>query len=42
MNEEDIISVIKKDEWMMGALRAAKSLELQDWWIFLTLQELMK
>nr|WP_275669630.1 nucleotidyltransferase family protein [Metabacillus litoralis] len=33
MNEEDIISVIKKDEWMMGALRAAKSLELQDWWI---------
>ncbi|MBM7602963.1 hypothetical protein JOC75_000933 [Metabacillus crassostreae] len=33
MNEEDIISIIRKDEWMMEALRAAKSLELQDWWI---------
>ncbi|WP_040344759.1 nucleotidyltransferase family protein [Neobacillus bataviensis] len=33
MNEENIISLIKEDQWMMNILKAAKSLNLPDWWI---------
>ena len=32
-NEKDIIQLIKEDEWMMDILRAAKLLNLPDWWI---------
>ncbi|MBD7963614.1 nucleotidyltransferase family protein [Fictibacillus norfolkensis] len=28
-----IINLIKNDEWMMRVLRAAKTLELPDWWV---------
>ncbi|PHB85054.1 hypothetical protein COE98_26805 [Bacillus wiedmannii] len=31
--EQDIIRLIKNDEWMMDILQMAKSLELPDWWI---------
>ncbi|MGE6536467.1 nucleotidyltransferase family protein [Bacillus luti] len=31
--EQDIIRLIKNDEWMMNVLQIAKSLELPDWWI---------
>ncbi|WP_306007808.1 nucleotidyltransferase family protein [Bacillus sp. MMSF_3353] len=31
--EQDIIRLIENDEWMMGILQMAKSLELPDWWI---------
>lgn len=33
MNEERIIALIKEDQWMMEILKAAKSLNLPDWWI---------
>lgn len=33
MDEKDIITLIKNDEWMMEILRATKSLDLPDWWI---------
>lgn len=33
MTEQDIIDLIKKDKWMMEVLRAAESLNLEDWWI---------
>lgn len=33
MNKERIIELITDDEWMMSILRAAKSLNLPDWWI---------
>ncbi len=33
MNEKDILELIKNDEWMMNILRAARSLNLPDWWI---------
>jgi uncharacterized protein len=33
MNEEQIISLIIEDRWMMEILKAAKSLNLPDWWI---------
>jgi uncharacterized protein len=33
MNEEQIISLILKDRWMMEILEAASSLNLPDWWI---------
>jgi uncharacterized protein len=33
MDEKEIISLIKNDPWMMDILRAAKSLDLPDWWI---------
>lgn len=32
-NEEDIIKVIKEDEWMMNLLRTVRTLNLPDWWI---------
>ena len=32
-NEEDIISLIQEDKWMMDVLKNAKSLHLSDWWI---------
>ncbi|WP_066051925.1 nucleotidyltransferase family protein [Robertmurraya korlensis] len=32
-SEEDICKLIQEDEKMMNVLRAAKSLELPDWWI---------
>lgn len=31
--EEDIVKVVKQDEWMMTILTAAKSLDLPDWWV---------
>lgn len=31
--EEDILKVINEDEWMMSILKAAKSLNLPDWWV---------
>lgn len=33
INEEKIIELITEDEWMMDILKAAKSLNLPDWWI---------
>ena len=33
MNEEKIIEVITKDQWMMDILKSAKTLILPDWWI---------
>lgn len=33
LTEEDILSLIRKDEWMMDALRSVESLNLPDWWI---------
>ena len=33
INEEKIILIIREDKWMMEILRAAKSLNLPDWWI---------
>ncbi|ALC90699.1 hypothetical protein AM500_13570 [Bacillus sp. FJAT-18017] len=32
-NEEDIIRIIREDEWMMEILKAAQSLDLSDWWV---------
>jgi uncharacterized protein len=32
-NEEDIIQLIKEDEWMMDILKVVKSLNLPDWWV---------
>jgi uncharacterized protein len=32
-NEEDVINSIRKDDRMMAILKAAKSLNLPDWWI---------
>ncbi|SEC76718.1 nucleotidyltransferase family protein [Paenibacillus sp. GP183] len=32
-NEDDIIRVVQEDEWMMNILKAAKSLDLPDWWV---------
>jgi uncharacterized protein len=31
--KEDIIDVIRKDNWMIEILRAARTLNLPDWWI---------
>jgi uncharacterized protein len=31
--EKDIISLVEGDEWMMGILKTAKSLNLPDWWV---------
>lgn len=33
MTEDDILDLIKNDEWMMDILKTAKSLNLPDWWI---------
>lgn len=32
-SKEDIIALIRADEWMMDILRAARSLQLPDWWV---------
>ncbi|HLQ70361.1 MAG TPA: nucleotidyltransferase family protein [Bacillota bacterium] len=32
-NELDILSIIRQDKWMMDILRAAKQLDLPDWWV---------
>lgn len=32
-NEEEILSAIAADEWMMKVLRTAEALKLPDWWI---------
>lgn len=32
-SEEDVTSIIQRDEWMMRVLRAATTLDLPDWWI---------
>lgn len=31
MTKQDILNLIKKDEWMMGVLRVAEDLNLPDW-----------
>ncbi|TQR21012.1 nucleotidyltransferase family protein [Psychrobacillus vulpis] len=31
--EEDVVRIIQQDDWMMSVLRAAKTLNLPDWWI---------
>ena len=33
ITEENIISMIREDDWMMEILKSAKSLNLPDWWI---------
>ncbi|WP_042353981.1 nucleotidyltransferase family protein [Bacillus rubiinfantis] len=33
LNEEKIIEIITEDKWMMDILKAAKTLNLPDWWI---------
>ena len=33
LNEEEIISLIKEDRWMMDVLTSAHSLGLPDWWV---------
>lgn len=33
INEQDIVQLVKEDEWMMDILEAAKSLNLPDWWV---------
>lgn len=33
INEEKIIELITEDKWMINILKAAKSLDLPDWWI---------
>ncbi len=32
-NEQDVISMIEQDKWMMRLLRTVQALELSDWWI---------
>lgn len=32
-SERDITQIISKDQWMMDILKAAKQLDLSDWWI---------
>ncbi|GGK06087.1 hypothetical protein GCM10007063_30700 [Lentibacillus kapialis] len=32
-SEKDILKVINEDDWMMGILTTAKSLNLPDWWV---------
>jgi hypothetical protein len=31
--EQDIINLVEKDDWMMDILKAAKILDLNDWWV---------
>ncbi|MGJ7912502.1 nucleotidyltransferase family protein [Neobacillus sp. LXY-1] len=33
MNEDDIISLITEDPWMMDILKTAKAVQLPDWWV---------
>lgn len=32
-NEQDVIDLIRKDQWMMNTLHAVQTLDLPDWWI---------
>lgn len=32
-NEQDIIQLVKEDQWMMDILQTAKQLQLPDWWV---------
>lgn len=32
-NESDVSEAVLRDDWMMGILRAARSLGLPDWWV---------
>lgn len=32
-NEYDVIELVKRDEWMMNVLHAARTLQLPDWWV---------
>ncbi|WP_456270997.1 nucleotidyltransferase family protein [Bacillus sp. AK031] len=32
-SEEQVLRLIKEDEWMLDILKAAKSLQLPDWWV---------
>lgn len=32
-SKEEIVRLVSEDAWMMNVLRAAKSLELPDWWV---------
>ncbi|WP_416148008.1 nucleotidyltransferase family protein [Salipaludibacillus sp. HK11] len=32
-SEEDVIQLVKEDQWMMGILTVANSLNLPDWWV---------
>ncbi|MCR8644830.1 nucleotidyltransferase family protein [Paenibacillus sp. N1-5-1-14] len=32
-NEQDIVQLITDDSWMMDILKAARTLELPDWWV---------
>lgn len=33
LHKEDVILAIQQDQWMMDILKAAKSLNLPDWWV---------
>ncbi len=33
LTEEDVLSLIHEDKWMMDVLRASESLSLPDWWV---------
>lgn len=33
INEKDIIRFIQEDDWMMGILKSAQTLDLPDWWV---------
>ncbi|GGD93353.1 nucleotidyltransferase family protein [Paenibacillus nasutitermitis] len=33
LKEEDIIRLVREDEWMMGILATVKKLALPDWWV---------
>ncbi|MBD7986009.1 nucleotidyltransferase family protein [Sporosarcina sp. Sa2YVA2] len=33
MKEKDICRLIQEDEWMMGILKSAQTLDLPDWWV---------
>ncbi|WP_226671097.1 nucleotidyltransferase family protein [Metabacillus litoralis] len=33
MNEEEIISIVTEDKWMMEILKTVKLLDLPDWWV---------
>lgn len=32
-NEDDIIQLVQKDNWMMEVLKVVKTLDLRDWWV---------
>jgi hypothetical protein len=33
MNEQQVMTLVSKDVWMMEVLKAARSLQLPDWWV---------